>query len=594
MRKIFHFPTGIILLSLILGFCTHNLFAQGVFVPHGNPTYHTIDRFDIKYPEYNRSVNTGNKPFKRTDLVHFVNAITADSSTCNITDIDRFNIAYILRDNSEYTNNAAIFSAWQPLKPFYVEQANLFSLKNDDYTFQINPVIHVDIGKENGSDDYKYFNTRGFEARGSINKKVGFYSFLTDNQAMLPEYINRRRMAQDKVLPGEGWQKVYKTNGTDFFTARGYFTFNATKHIDMQFGQDKLFFGNGYRSLHLSDYSNNFLFFKINTQVGPITYRNIFAELLDYPIQPAGANLYKKKYATTHKLDFRILDNLTVGFFENVIFSRGVNNSGNDGFDFHYLNPVIFYRAVEHHLGDNDNVGLGIDWKYNFLKRFSFYGQVYIDEFNFSDLKMDIDSFLVKIKLKGARSYATHGSFRNKFGLQAGLKYIDVGGIDNLDAQMEYNAVRPYTYSHYDITYSGKAPSENYSHYRQPLAHPMGANFKEVLFIVRYQPIFPLQLTAKWFDITYGADSAGSNWGGNIFLDYEARESDFFNKTAQGVKTRIQLADLTASYMIRHNIFADVRYIYRMEKSDLPIRDLKTSYITFGLRMNFYQRKFDF
>ncbi len=589
--KIQSFFIGFLFLFIFTGI---RVVSQSVYTPLGSSSYHIIERFDIKYPEYNSSINTAVKPYKRKDIISFINAITNDSSTCAFTDVDRFNIVYLLKDNSEWHQNTLTLSKRQLLKPFYKEQSDLYGIETDEFMFKISPVIHFDIGKEDGSKEYKYFNTRGIELRGSINNKVGFYSFLSDNQAVLPAYINNRRLLQDNVLSGEGWQKPFKTSGTDFFTARGYITFNATKNIDMQFGQDKNFIGNGYRSLQLSDYSNNYLFFKINTHLGPINYQNLFCELLDYPLQSPNSNLYKKKYATSHKLDIRILDNLHIGFFENIIFARGDSGVSRGGFDFHYLNPVIFYRAVEHHLGDNDNVALGIDWKYNFLKRFSFYGQVFIDEFNFSDLKMDIDSFLVKIKLKSERSYATQGSFRNKFGFQTGLKYIDVGGIDNLDAQLECNFVRPYVYTHYDVTYSGNTPGEIYSHYKQALAHPRGANFKEYIIILKYQPIFPLSFTIKYFDITQGLDSSGTNYGGNIFLDYETRQKDYGNTLCQGVNTKIQMADMMVSYQLKHNIFADIRYIYRMEKSDIATRNNKTSYITLGLRMNFNTRKFDF
>jgi len=564
--------------------------AQSVFTPLGTSTYEIIDRFDIKYPSYNHLICTDAKPYKRADIVNFVKAISADSSTCVFTDVDRFNITYLLRDNNEWADNPMTLSKRQILKPFYKEQADLYSIRGENFVFKVNPVIHFDIGKEDGSEDYKYFNTRGVEARGSISNKVGFYTFVTDNQAILPAYINNKRITQNNVLSGEGWQQNYKNVGTDFFTARGYFTFNATKNIDLQFGQDKNFLGYGYRSLQLSDYSNNYLFLKLNTKIGPINYQNIYAELVDYPTKISNSNLFKKKFSTTHKLDIKILDNLSIGFFENVIFSRDYGA----GYDFHYLNPVIFYRAVEHYLGDDDNVALGFDWKYNFLNAFSFYGQIYVDEFNFSDLKMDLDSFLVKIKLKGQRSYSTQASFRNKFGLQTGLKYIDVGGIDNLDAQVEYNIVRPYTYSHYDVTYKGLPPENTYSHYRQPLAHPLGANFKELVMIIHYQPVFPLNITLRWFDIRQGQDSAGLDYGSNIFLDYEGRVKDYGNTLCQGVKTHIQLGDMMASYQLKHNIFADLRYIFRFEHSAIASRTYRTSYITLGLRINFATRKFDF
>ena len=56
----------------------------------------------------------------------------------------------------------------------------------------------------------------------------------------------------------------------------------------------------------------------------------------------------------------------------------------------------------------------------------------------------------------------------------------DVLKLENLTIQSEFNLVRPYTYAHHN-------PVQNYAHYNQPLAHPLGANFSEKLLIVNYR-----------------------------------------------------------------------------------------------------------
>ena len=76
----------------------------------------------------------------------------------------------------------------------------------------------------------------------------------------------------------------------DYFDARGYITFNATKYIDIQFGYDKNFIGNGYRSLFLSDCGNSYLFLKLNTRIWKFNYQNLFMELMPQ-FQKSGDNL---------------------------------------------------------------------------------------------------------------------------------------------------------------------------------------------------------------------------------------------------------------------------------------------------------------
>ena len=57
--------------------------------------------------------------------------------------------------------------------------------------------------------------------------------------------------------------------------------------------------------------------------------------------------------------------------------------------------------------------------------------------------------------------------------------------------------VRPYTYAHHN-------PQQNYAHYNQPLAHPLGANFSEFLVMANYK-YKRWQLDGKLIFAKYGA-----------------------------------------------------------------------------------------
>ena len=120
---------------------------------------------------------------------------------------------------------------------------------------------------------------------------------------------------------------------------------------------------------------------------------------------------------------------------------------------------------------------------------------------------------------------------------------------------MEYNTARPYTYSHSSI-YS------NYANYRQAVANPLGANFREFIGILRYQPIPKLSLTGKIIYASYGLDTLNSNWGKDILKDYRTRQQDYGNEIGQGVASNLTLLDITATYMIKHNAFFDLKMIF--------------------------------
>ena len=456
-------------------------------------------------------------------------------------------------------------------KYFYQTPANWLELNRKAFYLKINPIINFKIGKSGGGDRSVFFNQRGVELRGGIDDRVYFYSKITDTQARFPEYVNDY-INKFQTLPGNGLFKPYdsrifdSTDAYDFLNGQGYLGLNITKHIGLQFGHGKNFIGNGYRSLLLSDFSHNYLYLKLNWRVWRFHYQNIFAELnsISAKANPGESNL-PKKYLAAHYLSFNLLPTMTLGIFEAVVFDRA-----NGQFELQYLNPVILYRSVEHLLDSEDNILAGIDFKWNILKKGRIYSQLVLDEYKFGELT------------------GGNGWWANKFGIQAGLQLVDLFNIPQLDVRVEYNTVRPYTYTYRD------AKSASYSHYNQALAHPLGANFKESLATLRYQPFKRLFFEARAIRASYGEDPDGENWGNNILLSNDTREMDFGNETGQGISTTTTLLGLDVSYEIWHNLFLDLHFLYRQKDSDLNERSDKDSFFGGGFRMNVGKVKMDF
>ena len=269
------------------------------------------------------------------------------------------------------------------------------------------------------------------------------------------------------AVPGAGFYKPFKTTAYDYFDARGSIHVNATKYINIQFGYDKNFIGDGYRSLFLSDFANSYLFLKLNTHIWKINYQNLFMELSNGLSSSNSNEMLPKKYASMHHLSLQATKWLNIGFFESIIFGRS------NHYEFSYLNPIIFLQSAEQQNGSLDNSNAGFDFKINIAHTLQLYGQIMLDEFVLKEVK------------------AGNGWWGNKQGIQAGFKYIDAFKIKNFDLQGEINYVRPFTYSHIDSV-------ANYSHYNQPLAHPLGANFYEIMLNLHYQPIPKLTLNLKY------------------------------------------------------------------------------------------------
>ena len=451
--------------------------AQSVYAPINSDYSYLLDRYEIKSGnKVGCNIFSAIKPVLRKDIAQLADTLLQDT-TRRYSKIDKANLLYLQTDNWEFSKDTTAGNTQKPfLKAFYQKKNAFYQYKSKYFQVQANPVFYGGAGREQGSDKLDYINTRGIEVRGSVDNRVGFYTFMTDNQAVFPTYI-ANKITSLNAVPGEGSFGSFKTaGGVDFFTARGYITFNLTKHIHTQIGQDKNFIGNGYRSLFLSDFSSNYMFIKTTTNVGILQYTNLFAKLS--PFQPSEYGKYHPtKFMTMHYLSLNLAKQFTIGIFESVTFGN-TDSIQPRTFDFNYVNPFIFYKSVEE--GGPDKAHIGFDLKWNFWRHFSLYGQLFIDEFLFKNI-------------------INHtGWWANKQAVQAGLKVVDVFGIKNLDMQLEENIVRPYTYSAFSIsTYNNYANYHNYTNSNQPLADPFGANFYESIGILRYQPSKRLTIVAK-------------------------------------------------------------------------------------------------
>ncbi|TSA42537.1 MAG: hypothetical protein D4R55_02510, partial [Chitinophagaceae bacterium] len=307
---------------------------------------------------------------------------------------------------------------------------------------------------------------------------------------------------------------------------------------------------------------NSYLFLKLNTKIWKLNYQNLFMELMPQ-FKKAGDTLLDRKYAAMHHLSMNVTKWLNIGLFEGVIFGR------KNRFDFQYLNPIIFYRSVEGNVGSPDNAMVGFDFKANVAHRLQFYGQFLLDEFILSKIKNDPTNWV------------------NKWGVQLGAKYMDAFGINNLDLQFEINRVRPFTYSHGDTI-------ANYTHYNQPLAHPLGANFQEFIGIINYQPRNRWYINAKAIFYTKGLDSAGKNFGGNPFEDYRSRTMETGFAIGGGRKATCLNSMVQVSYEWKENLFFDLNFQYRTYKIANVIGQTNSTLFSAGVRLNMFKREYDY
>lgn len=147
----------------------------------------------------------------------------------------------------------------------------------------------------------------------------------------------------------------------------------------------------------------------------------------------------RKKRLAAHRLEIDF-SKVTVGIQESVVY-------GDRGFEPLYVMPVTFFVGVQNHLENRDNLAMGADVSWRPGYGLELYGAWFFDD-------------LAKL---------SPSAFSNKFGLQAGLFWVDPLGVNDTDVRAEYVRLEPFVYSHnFDIN--------TYEHYDVLLGHSIGPN----------------------------------------------------------------------------------------------------------------------
>jgi hypothetical protein len=554
----------LLLSSLILALPLMTI-GQTTYLPLRSEEYHLLDRLETLGGILNDDFYSSLKPIPRKGAVSFLkgarrmNTFRANS----LSYIDDYNIQRALSISGEWIETAdgddgALPSKKPILKYFYEKQPDFIHVNTGDFFLVVNPVLYLQAAKENNVDGLQYINTRGAEIRGRIFNKIGFYTMLADNQDKPQSYI-RNWEQQHSAYPGVDYYSAKSSGAYDYLLARGYVDASAfNDRFNVTFGYDKQFTGDGMRSLLLSDFSAPATFLRLRTRIWKLMYENLYLELTpDYA--RGGDRRLPRKYASIHQLSMNVTDWLNLGIFESTIYAQP------ERFGVEYLVPVIFYNTTARALGADQKTSLGINFKAVALNRVQVYGQGYFDQLAFSG----------------------NGYWGNQFGVQLGAKYFNAFTLPNLDLQGEANVVRPFTYASNDEV-------SNYTHYNQPLAHPYGAGFAELMGTVRYQPIVNLYLSAKAIYTVRGTDTAGTNYGNDIFKLYDSRMGDNDYGLTPGQKMKGLYFNFNAAYEIRPNIFFETGVTHLQRKYDNNISIPSATQFYGGLRWNISRREQDF
>jgi hypothetical protein len=395
-----------------------------------------------------------------------------------------------------------------------------FQVKKKNSKIVINPeiLLHANYETESSETFFTYGGGASFSYKR--NNKLSFWTYFSAYQA---DASNRDSIrASNNLVPGV-LASEFSKGLINVLDLRIRLAYKPNEYFQLETGIDNNFVGDGYHSILMGNKVAPYPFAMISTSFWKLDYNVQYHFLQDVSF-PEISNK-RKKYMTTHQLNFRATPKLHFYVWEAVVWKQE-DSVVQRGYDMSYLNPIIFFRPVEFQLGSPspDNVLIGFGFRYQLAKWLRFYGQGLLDEFYLKEIQ------------------AQNGWWANKFAFQLGVGSRFKIGDHRIGLLAEFNMARPFTYSHI-------SSMQNYGHRLYPLAHPLGANFGELLFAgnwnyKQFGVIFKMASTAL------GTNGNEANQGQNIYQSYTERESEYGHSWLQGDLQKNISADIRADYII--------------------------------------------
>jgi hypothetical protein len=407
-----------------------------------------------------------------------------------------------------------------------------------EYALQANPYSYGAIGPVRGSatdNDLAWRNARGVRLSGSIDigPKVFFEGRLQENQER-PFVFQGEELRNVKTAPRQGQVNLNRGEVYDYLRATGVVGVHS-KYFEVRFGHDTNRWGYGPNSMFLSNFSTAYDHLQLRTTVGRVQYTNLFARFLNATEGRADAtDVLPNRYGAFHRLVVEVSDRVQLEAFEQVLFGPDSVGVRNDGFEVSYLNPVIFYRAVERDLGSPDNVLIGVGGSWIATPGVRLYGQFLLDELRVQDIGTE--------------------RWLNKWGWMVGTHAVLPGALRNLEARVEVARLRPYLYAH-------RTSTTAVVNYADPLGHVAEANAYDVLVGLDYRPAGRLQTALTVAYTLQGrnardADGNVVNWGADPALSYETRPREFDLPMLVGPNRATLRVEAQASVEILPNFYA--------------------------------------
>lgn len=405
----------------------------------------------------------------------------------------------------------------------------------DGTNLSIKPLGSVDaiVQKDEDSSRNVTMGNLGLRVHGTLSGMFGFYLQAT-NGAVLSG--NRNLALEDPYLHQNLKFSAYNS---DFDFTESHVAFEY-KWFRAEIGRETRQIGSGLNQKFLiSNGSPAFDALSVGGKWSSFEYKFTHGSLLSYSDSAAmygSSSLIPNKYLAMHRFALRPSWG-EVAFSEMVIYSKR-------DMDLAYLNPLSFFKSLEHALHDRDNSLMSIDFTIRPMNGLEFRGTYLLDDIVFSEI---------------GKNY-----WSNKDALNLSLL---ASVVPSLDLGAEYARVEPYTYSHF----SGHNSVTND---QLLLGGTLLPNSDQTSLLARYWAggrypiVFSLSYIRHGDNITDAQGNVIRNVGGDPHLAKRSEDSmkAYF---LDGIRTNSLVAGLQAGFEICRgfNLQATYKFISEDEKA---------------------------
>ncbi len=206
------------------------------------------------------------------------------------------------------------------VRPFIKSEINSFadsnlikygygSSKKEHSPIKFTPLINAAMFNQLG-EAVRYSYSGGLALEGNIGNKLGYSGYYNYVNAPRFNYLDSSILLRN-VVNGMGYDLG---NNTTHF-AEFYLNIQANKYFVFTLGNGKHFWGDGYRSVILSDNAAPYPFLRIMSSFWNVKYTNLYSMHTD-----TYHGKIQRKFAASHQLSWNIVKNLNLTIFESVIF----------------------------------------------------------------------------------------------------------------------------------------------------------------------------------------------------------------------------------------------------------------------------------